>query len=357
MTLAQLLGTRWPLVQAPMAGVQGVELALAVSRAGALGSIPAAMLDEATLHQQLQAMQAAGQGVFNVNFFCHKPPHISATQNARWLTALAPAYQRLGLTQATAELPTPSRFPFSRALAEVLAHYRPSVISFHFGLPDPQLLAFVRSWGAVILSSATTVEEGHWLAANGADVVIAQGLEAGGHRGSFLHADPVAALSEQSPVAELLPALVKALTCPVIAAGGIDGPQAVARMMRLGASGVQVGTAYLLCDEAQTGVLHRAALQDPLQHHTTALTNLFTGRPARGLVNRAMRDLPPLHPDAPPFPLAGAAMAPLRAEAEKQGLSDFTPLWAGQNAHACRAQGAQSLTESLVAGFARYARS
>lgn len=350
MEFAKLLGTQWPLIQAPMAGVQGPALALAVARAGALGSLPCAILDADTLHQQLQTLQGQGLANFNVNFFCHSPLPITPEQNASWLGALAPAYQRWGL-QAPPSLPTPSRFPFNQALAEVLAQYRPRVLSFHFGLPEPELLAFVRSWGAVVLSSATTVQEAQALQAQGVDAIIAQGLEAGGHRGSFLHPDPVAALAEQAPLGTLLPAMVQAVSCPVIAAGGIYDAQGVARAMRLGAQGVQVGTAYLLCDQAQTSALHRAALQDPVLNTHTAPTNLFTGRPARGIVNRLMRELGPLHPDAPAFPLATTALQPLRTAAEAQGLHDFTPLWAGEAAPYCRAIDAQTLTEQLIAGF------
>lgn len=350
MSLAQRLGTQWPLIQAPMAGVQGTELAMAVSGAGALGSLPCALLDAATLHQQLHILQAAGTAHYNVNFFCHTPPHISASQNARWLNTLSPAYQRYGLTPST-DLPAPGRFPFSQALAEVLAQYRPKVLSFHFGLPAPDVLAFVRSWGAVILSSATTVQEARWLQAQGVDAIIAQGLEAGGHRGSFLHPDPVAALADQASLAELVPQILQAVTCPVIAAGGIHDAASVAGAMRRGVQGVQVGTAFLLCKEAQTSALHRAALQDPLLHTTSAVTNLFTGRPARSLINGLMRELGAIHPDAPAFPLASAALAPLRAAAESQGSHDFTPLWAGENARHCQVQEAHDLVSELVKGF------
>ena len=350
MDLATLLGTQWPLIQAPMAGAQGPELAIVVAKAGALGSLPGAMLDAAALHAQLQTLQAAGLASFNVNFFCHSAPSITPDQATRWQQVLAPAYQHWGL-QVPTSVPTPSRFPFNQAMAEVLAQYRPRVVSFHFGLPDPALLAFVRSWGAVVLSSATTVQEAQHLQAQGVDAAIAQGLEAGGHRGSFLHPDPVAALADQAPLASLLPAMVQAVRCPVIAAGGIHDAQGVARAMRLGAQGVQVGTAYLLCDQAETSALHRAALQDPAYHAHTAPTNLFTGRPARGMVNHAMRELGALHPDAPAFPLATAAWGPLRAAAEAQGLPDFTPLWAGEGAPHCRTQDAKALIEQLIAGF------
>jgi nitronate monooxygenase len=219
------------------------------------------------------------------------------------------------------------------------------VVSFHFGLPEPALLARVKGWGATVLSSATTVDEARWLEAHGVDAVIAQGLEAGGHRGHFLSHD----LSAQMGTMALLPQVVQAVKVPVIAAGGIADAAGVAAALTLGATAVQVGTAYLLCPEATTSAIHRAALQSDAARHT-ALTNLFTGRPARGIVNRVMRELGPLSPSAPAFPLATAAMAPLRARAEAQGSGDFSPLWSGQNASGCRAVGAAELTRALAGG-------
>jgi nitronate monooxygenase len=221
------------------------------------------------------------------------------------------------------------------------------VVSFHFGLPDDALLARVRSWGAKVLASATTVEEGRWLARRGVDAVIAQGVEAGGHRGMFLTDD----LSTQVGTLPLVRQLVKALDRPVIAAGGIADAQGVAAAMALGAAGVQVGTAYLLCPEATTSEIHRRALRSEAARHT-ALTNVFTGRPARGIVNRVMRELGPICPTAPAFPLATGAIAPLRAKAESLGSGDFTPLWAGQDASGCREVGAAELTRELARGCA-----
>jgi len=223
-------------------------------------------------------------------------------------------------------------------------------VSFHFGLPEPRLLEAVRAWGARVLSSATTVAEALWLERQGVDAVIAQGLEAGGHRGHFLSDD----LSEQSGTLALLPQVVRAVRVPVIAAGGIADAASVAAAQALGAAGVQVGTAYLLCPEAQTAPLHRVALQSEAAAHT-ALTNLFTGRPARGIVNRVMRELGQggtgLSMVAPAFPLATSAIAPLRSTAEQSGRTDFTPLWAGQAARLCRPMPAAVLTRALAAGW------
>jgi nitronate monooxygenase len=227
----------------------------------------------------------------------------------------------------------------------VLEAFKPPVISFHFGLPSPDLLTRVRSWGSKVIASATTVEEALWLEAHGVDAVIAQGLEAGGHRGHFLSHD----LTQQMGTFALLPHIVQAVRVPVIAAGGICDAQSVAAAMALGAAGVQVGTAYMLCTEATTSPIHRAALKSPAARHT-ALTNLFTGRPARGIVNRLMRELGPISAAAPEFPLATAAIAPLRAKAESQQNSDFSPLWSGKNTSGCREIGAQALTQALMAG-------
>ncbi len=236
--------------------------------------------------------------------------------------------------------------PFTLESAELLAEFKPPVVSFHFGLPAPELLARVKAWGAKVLASATTVSEALWLQAHGANAVIAQGLEAGGHRGHFLSDD----LSLQSGTFALLPQLVRALHVPVIAAGGVADAQGVAAATALGASGVQVGTAYMLCPEASTSALHRAALQSDAARHT-ALTNLFTGRPPRGIVNRVMRELGAISNAAPAFPLATAAMAPLRAKAEAQGSGDFSPLWSGQNAQGCKAVPAAELTRELAKGL------
>jgi nitronate monooxygenase len=343
--LHALLGTEIPLIQAPMAGVQGSALALAVSGAGALGSLPAAMLAPDALRAELAVLAASGRP-YNVNFFCHTPPPPDAEREAAWRSTLAPWYDEAGL-DITAVPAGASRSPFSAELADLIEPLRPPVVSFHFGLPAPALLTRVKAWGAVVLSSATTVEEAVWLQAHGADAVIAQGLEAGGHRGHFLRHD----LSEQMGTFALLPQVARAVSVPVIAAGGIADAAGVRAALALGAAGVQVGTAYLCCPEARTSALHRAALGSDAARHT-ALTNVFTGRPARGVVNRVMRELGGLCAAAPAFPLATAAMAPLRAAFEARGSADFSPLWAGQNTSGCAAVPAAELTRALAAGFA-----
>lgn len=342
MTLQQLLGIELPIIQAPMAGVQDHRLAVAVCNAGGLGSLPAAMLSLEALRTELTALQAQTRKPYNVNFFCHTSPAPDAAREAAWRAALAPYYAELGLDPAQIAA-GPGRAPFSAEAAGLLAEFRPSVVSFHFGLPSTELLAQVKGWGSKVIASATTVAEALWLEAHGADAVIAQGLEAGGHRGHFLSMD----LTEQAGLFALLPRIVQALKVPVIAAGGIADAQGVAAAMALGAAGAQVGTAYLLCPEATTSAVHRAALQSPAAGHT-ALTTLFSGRPARGIVNRVMRELGPLTAPTPEFPLATAAIAPLRAKAESQGRGDFSPLWSGQNASGCKAIGAAALTLELA---------
>jgi len=341
--LSQALGLRLPIIQAPMAGVQGSALAVAVSNAGGLGSLPCAMLSLDAMRSELAKIRAQTGKPFNVNFFCHVPPTPDAAREAAWRTALSPFYKKYGIDPAS--IPAgPGRLPFSAEAADVLDEFKPAVVSFHFGLPSRELLARVRTWGAKLLSSATTVEEALWLEAHGVDAVIAQGLEAGGHRGLFLSDD----LSTQIGTFALLPQIVRAVKLPVIAAGGIADAQGVAAAMALGAAGVQIGTAYLLCPESTTSAVHRAALKSAAVRHT-ALTNLFTGRPARGIVNGLMKKLGPISDAAPAFPLATSAIAPLRARAESQGSGDFSPLWSGQNASGCKELPAARLTLELAA--------
>ena len=334
-------GSELPIIQAPMAGVQGSALALAVCNAGGLGSLPCAMLATDALRRELDTLRAGTDKPFNLNFFCHAPPLPDAGRERAWRTALAPYYREFGLDET--EVPVgPARVPFDAFVANLIEPYRPDVISFHFGLPAPELLARVKSWGTRVFASATTVEEARWLEARGVDAVIAQGLEAGGHRGMFLCAE----LTRQIGTFALLPQIVRALRVPVIAAGGIADAAGVAAAFALGAAAVQVGTAYLLCPEATTHAVHRAALNSDVATHT-ALTNLLSGGIARGIVNRLMREIGPISPLAPAFPLASAAIAPLRAHAERLGSGDFSPLWAGQNTGGCREIPAAQLTRVL----------
>ena len=340
--LNPLFATDFPLIQAPMAGVQGSALAVAVCNAGGLGSLPCAMLNADALRRELTAINAQTDKPYNVNFFCHAPAVFDETREAAWKASLAPFYREFGIDpQAIAN--APSRAPFDAAFADVLAEFKPPVVSFHFGLPSPELLARVRGWGAKVMSSATTVNEALWLEAHGVDVIIAQGLEAGGHRGMFLTDD----ITTQTGTFALLPQVLRAVRVPVVAAGGIADAQGVAAALKLGAAAVQIGTAYLLCPEATITPMHRAALKSEAARHT-ALTNLFTGRPARGIMNRFMREHGPISALAPTFPLATSAMMPLRKAAEALGSGDFSPLWSGQNASGCKEISAAELTRELA---------
>lgn len=271
-----------------MAGAQGSAMAIAVSNAGGLGSLPCAMLAPDAIRKELTAIRTATSKPFNVNFFCHAPPVPSTERESVWRRILAPYFNEFDIDEQA--IPAgPGRAPFCSETADILDEFKPPVVSFHFGLPSAQLLERVKSWGAKVLSSATTVDEARWLERHGVDMIIAQGNEAGGHRGMFLSTD----LTTQAGTFALLPQVVRAVNLPVIAAGAIADAGGVAAALGLGAAGAQAGTAYLLCPESTISALHRAALKGAGARHT-ALTNLFTGRPARGIVNRV---IPGTRPD------------------------------------------------------------
>ena len=337
-----LFGLELPIVQAPMAGSQDSALAIAVSNAGGLGSLPCAMLTPDAMRAAMTAIASRTGRPYNVNFFCHTPPSPDAARASAWRAVLAPYYAELGITP-TSDPPTGGRTPFDAAAARVVVDMQPAVVSFHFGLPDDGLLREVKACGSRVVSTATTIEEARWLESRGVDAIIAQGVEAGGHRGSFLSDD----LTRQMGTLALLPQIVRAVSVPVIAAGGIADAAGVTAALALGASAVQLGTAYLLSDEATTSTVHAAALSSDAAHHT-AITNVFTGRPARSIVNRLIRELGPVRSDVPAFPSAYAAVAPLRADAEAAGRGDFSPLWAGQNTTGCTRGPAGALTRRLA---------
>lgn len=342
MRLTERLGIEIPIIQAPMAGVQDWRLAVAVSQAGGLGSIPCGMLSASAIEQEIQAFKQHSSKPYNLNFFCHSMPAPDIAREQRWLKRLQPYYDEFGLAEAS--LTRQVRMPFDEQIANVIEPYAPSIISFHFGLPSSELVNQIKNWGATILSSATTLEEGVWLQDHGADIVIAQGVEAGGHRAMFKTNDLATQVSTEKLVSEL----TKALSIPVIAAGGIGSQVDIKAMMALGAEAVQLGTAFLLCDEAATSKLHREALQAALP--STTITNVFSGRPARGIENRLVRELGGMSSDAPDFPYAAIAVGPLRARSEALGSSDFMPLWSGSNRSACRAVSSSELLHKLWAG-------
>ncbi|WP_210639291.1 nitronate monooxygenase [Pseudomonas sp. Tri1] len=336
--ILDLLGIELPIIQGPLAGVTGPAMVVATCNAGGLGSMPAAMLDVEQLRQALTTIGEQTDKPFNVNFFCHQPPVFDKQRAEAWKQRLKPYYEELG---ADFDAPTPvsNRTPFDDAACRVLEEMRPKVVSFHFGLPEKSLLDRVKATGAKILSSATTVEEAIWLEQHGCDAIIAMGYEAGGHRGMFLSDD----LNTQVGLFALLPQVVDAVKVPVIATGGIGDARGIVAAFALGASAVQLGSAYLFTPEAKISASHHRALRTAKESQT-AVTNLFTGRPARGIVNRVMREVGPMSPLAPAFPLAGGALMPLRAKDE----ADFSNLWAGQAFPLGRELSSAELTRQLA---------
>jgi nitronate monooxygenase len=340
--LIELFNIDLPIVQAPVAGAMDWELAAAAAEAGALGSLPCAMLNAGQIREQMAKIRARTKNPINLNFFCHAPPELNNAREAKWRERLAPYYQELGIDPA-APVPSSNRTAFDSTMCDVVEETKPEVVSFHFGLPEPKLLRRVKGRFRV-MSSATTAAEARWLEGRGVDAIIAQGYEAGGHRGIFLNDD----IASQAGTFALVPQIVDAVKVPVIAAGGISDARGIAAAFALGAAGVQIGTAYLWCPEAKISAPHRAALKSA-RDDATALTNLMTGRPARGIINRVMREIGPMSDVAPEFPLAAGALAPLRAKAEAQGSGDFSPMWAGQAAALGRALPAGELTKALAA--------
>jgi nitronate monooxygenase len=340
--LLDLFKTEFPIVLAPMAGVMDTELVIAVARGGALGSLPCAMLSVEKAREQVNIIRQQVSAPVNMNFFCHKPVDADARREAGWKQRLAPYYQELGI-DPSAPVNAANRAPFDAAMCELVEELKPEVVSFHFGLPEPALLARVKAAGCIVIASATIVKEAIWLEENGADVVIAQGAEAGGHRGMFLTDN----IAEQPGTFALVPQVVDAVKVPVIAAGGIADGRGIAAAFALGAAGVQIGSAYLRCPESRVTPAARVALAHALDD-STVITNVMTGRPARGVANRVMREIGPISPDAPAFPHAATGLAPLKAAAEKLGRVDFTNLWAGQAVRLGREMPATELTRAFA---------
>ena len=339
--LLDLIDIRLPIIQAPMAGANGSAMAIAVSQAGGLGSLPCAMLDSDKVRSEIGITQRETNPL-NVNFFCHTPPKPDPGREAVWKQRLAAYYTEFGL-ETSASSPAVKRMPFDEVMCEIVEEQKPEVVSFHFGLPKSTLLNRVKASGCVVLSSATTVEEARWLEDRGCDAVIAQGYEAGGHRGVFLTDN----IATQVGTFALVPQVVDAVSVPVIAAGGIADGRGIAAAFALGAAGVQIGTAYLHTPQALITSLHRAELQSSGDKET-ALTNIFSGRPARGLMNRIMREIGPMSNQAPEFPTAGNALAPLKKKAEEEGKSDFSAMWSGQAAGLGQELDAGELTRQLA---------
>ena len=337
-----LFGIEQPIVLAPMAGPVLSDIVIAVANAGGLGSLPCALLSHDQARAEMAKIRAATAAPINMNFFCHRPPTADAGREQAWRERLKPYYVELGV-DPEGPIPVSNRAPFDDAFCSLVEEMKPEIVSFHFGLPADELLKRVRATGAKIISSATTVREAIWLEERGCDAIIAQGFEAGGHRGIFLgdHAD------QQVGTMALVPQMVDAVKAPVIAAGGIGDARGIVAALALGAAAVQIGTAYMFCPEAKVSPTHREALRGAWDDDTT-LTRLFTGRPARGIVNRVMREVGPMSDLAPEFPLAGVALAPLRAKSEPAGSGDFMSLWSGQAMRLGREMPAGELTRLLA---------
>jgi nitronate monooxygenase len=331
-----LVGSEHPIIQAPMAGAAGTELCITAIEGGALGSLPCALLSPKQVREQVAAVRDSVGGPFALNFFCHRMP--ADVDDSAWRALLQPYYEKYGAVPGNGG---PIRLPFDKEMCATVEEVRPAVVSFHFGLPDPALVDRVKATGAVVIGNATTVEEARWLEQRGVDAIIAQGFEAGGHTGRFLASDPAEALG----LFALLPQVVDAVSVPVIAAGGIADGRGIAAAFVLGASAVQLGTAYLHTPEARISDVHRKRLHEG----HTVFTNLMTGGLARGVHGRLIDDLGPVRAEAPPYPLASAALAPIRAVAEKQGEYGFGPMWAGQSAPLGQALPAAKLTRKLAA--------
>jgi len=342
--LLNLFKTEFPIVLAPMAGAMDADLIIAAAQGGALGSLPCALLSVEKAREQINIIRQRVSAPVNMNFFVHRPVEIDAASDGRWKRRLEAYYEEHGV-DPKAPINAPNRAPFDAAMCELVEELKPEIVSFHFGLPDKPLLARVKAAGCIVTSSATIVREAVWLEQNGADVIIAQGAEAGGHRGMFLTDN----IAEQPGTFALVPQVVDAVKVPVIAAGGIADGRGIAAAFALGAAGVQIGSAYLRCPESKISPLVRAALAQA-QDDATVLTNVRTGRPARGIANRVMREVGPISPDAPVFPHAATCLAPLKAAAEKLGKVDFTNLWAGQAVKLGRDMPAAELTRALAAG-------
>ena len=339
----KLCGIELPIIQAPMAGSAFSDMVVSVSQAGGLGSLACALLSVEQARKELETIRQRTSRPINANFFCHQSPRDDRARQLSWRRRLDAYFVELQVDGDTS-IPNSVRTPFDHKMCDLVVEFHPEVVSFHFGLPDKDLLLPIRRTGAKILSTATSVDEARWLEDQGCDAIIAQGFESGGHRGMFLTED----VSTQVGTMALVPQVVDAVKIPVIAAGGIADARGILAAFALGAAAVQIGTAYLHCPEAQISPIYRAALKGT-RDNETAITNVFTGRPARSIVNRFMREVGPMSDGVPEFPLAAATLAPLRAKSEMTGSADFTPFWSGQAARLGWELPAGELTKQLAA--------
>ena len=335
-TVTELLGIQHPVLQAPMASVATPELAAAVSNAGGLGALGSAMLDPDDLRRQAGVVRELTDRPFQINFFCHRPPMIDPAASEAARAGIEPIYDEFAL--GPVPHPRTPEIEFNDARLDALLEIAPKIVSFHFGLPDAPALDACRQAGLRVLASATTVEEARRLEARGVDAIVAQGAEAGGHRGSFLvegNDGPVGTIA-------LVPQVVDAVDVPVIAAGGISDGRGLAAALALGAGAVQMGTAFVLAEESAAPAEYREALGEARAEGTT-ITRNFTGRPARALVNRVTEEVAePLS-----YPAQMSLTAPLRAMGEDAW--DLHPMWAGQGATLARAGGAAEIVKRTAA--------
>ncbi|MEH6434773.1 NAD(P)H-dependent flavin oxidoreductase [Massilia sp. DD77] len=361
-SLSTLLGIRHPIIQAPMAGVSTPRLAAAVSEAGALGSIAVGAGNAAQARAAIQEVRKLTAKPFNVNVFTHRPAQADPAREAQWLDYLRPHFAALGAQPPGALREIYTSFLADPAMLEVLVSERPAVVSFHFGLPSADQIAALRAAGCVLLASATSLEEALAAEAAGVDAVVAQGYEAGGHRGVFDHEQPDPAIGTLA----LVRLLAARLRLPVVAAGGIMDGQGIAAVQRLGAAGAQLGTAFILCPESSATAHHRQLMRagagkdagmEPGEgggRLRTAITAAISGRPARGLVNRFFDEVGASgHPPLPDYPIAYDAAKALVAAAGAQGVQDYTVNWAGQGFQLARELPAAELVERLAAEMAQ----
>ncbi len=339
--LCDLLGIEHPIIQAPMAGSDTPALAAAVANAGGLGSIGCAFLSPEAFRATYGETRAATNRAVNMNFFAHAVPGDDEQKTARARALLAPFFMEFNLGEVPEVAET--NFPFGEAIFAAVLEARPRVVSFHFGLPDARFVMALKEAGAVILCTATTPAEARHLEASGVDAIIAQGWEAGGHHGYYL-SDKGA----QTGTMALVPQIVDVVGVPVIAAGGIADGRGIAAALALGAAGVQIGTAFLTTAEAGISAPHRAALMAS-DGSDTRPTTAFSGRPARGVVNRYMAALAAHEDELPDFPLMNAVTGPLRKASAAAGSPDFIALWSGQAVGLSRETTATELVERLVA--------
>jgi nitronate monooxygenase len=341
--IIDLFKIEFPILLAPMAGVADADIAIAVAEGGGLPSIACAMISPEKAREQIGIVRQRVSAPVNLNFFCHQAADADPVREATWRQRLASYYHEHGLDPAMS-VSVANRAPFDAAFCAIVEELKPEIVSFHFGLPEPDLLKRVKATGAIVMASATIVREAIWLEENGADIIIAQGAEAGGHRGMFLTDN----IAEQPGTFALVPQVVDAVKVPVIAAGGIADGRGIAAAFALGAAGVQIGSAYLRCPESKVIAPARKMLAQAMDD-STVITNVMTGRPARGVANRVMREVGPMCPEAPAFPHSATALGPLKQAAEKLGKVDFTNLWAGQAVRIGRDMPAAELTRAMAA--------